>query len=232
MSTGTIGILGGMSPESTIVYYQHIVHTWQRRHGDHAYPEVVIHSVSFEPYIRAPAEGRWGEVADGLAAAARRLEAGQVDVIVVATNTMHRVLPQIQAAVSVPVLDVREVIAREARRRGLTRVALLGTRHTMADPTYVAALEQRGLDVVIPSDEHQECIDKTIYGELIRGQVTAAAKMRFARVLGAQITRGAEGAILGCTELPLLAKEEDVGLPLLDSARLHAEAALDFLAST
>jgi len=223
-----IGIIGGMSPESTIAYYQYITRTYTQRCGDYRYPEILIYSVSFQDYVDWPAHDRWDLVADGLAAAARTLEAAGAGVIAIATNTMHRVYDQVQAAVSVPVISVLEVTADAVQALGLTGVGLLGTRYTMESSLYPDALSQRGISVLIPDDDQRNFINNAIYTELVGGQIIPATRARFLEVTAHLAARGAQGIILGCTEIPLLLHAEDTPLPLFDTTTLHAEALLTF----
>lgn len=225
----TIGIIGGMSPESTIEYYQHIVHTYTERCGDHAYPEIIIYSVSFEQYIKWPAEGRWDLIIEGLSEAAQRLEAAGAEVILIATNTMHIVFDRVQAAVSVPMLNLLEVVGDAILSKGLDTVGLLGTRYTMeAEELYPEALGRKGIRVVVPEAEGREYVNRVIYEELIRGEIREESRRGYLEIIGKMADRGAQGIILGCTEIPLLVKEEDTDLHLFDTTILHAEAALEF----
>jgi aspartate racemase len=223
-----IGILGGMSPESTSEYYLHITRTFAKRYGSVAYPEIVIHSLSFQPYVDWPARGRWDLVADGLVEGARVLEAAGVDFLVMATNTMHSVLPDIGPRIPLPILSLPEVVADEVASHGLARVGLLGTRYTMEQTFYPAALTRRGVDVIVPDVDDRKSVDRTIYEELVVGRILESSRRDFVRIIEALAGRGAQGVILGCTEIPLLVGPEDSKLPLFDSSRIHAEAALDF----
>jgi aspartate racemase len=221
-----IGIIGGMSPESTIAYYQYITHTYTQRYGDYRYPEVLIYSVSFQDYVDWPAQDRWDRVADGLCGAARTLEAAGAGVIAIATNTMHRVYDQVQAAVSVPLISVLDVTADAIQSRELTTVGLLGTRYTMEGPLYPDALSRGGINVLTPGGEERAFINNAIYTELVNGQVLPKTRARFLEIIDQLARRGAQGIILGCTEIPLLVNAEDTPLPLFDTTTLHAEALL------
>ena len=223
-----IGILGGMSPESTVEYYQYITRTYTERYGDYGYPEILIYSVSFQPYVDWPAEGRWGRVAEGLSAAAQRLEAAGADCIVIATNTMHIVVDEVQAAVSVPVLSLLDAVADAIRSRGLRVVGLLGTRFTMEKAFYADALAEKGIRVLVPGAEERRFVDEVIYHELVVGQIREASRRRFVEIIEGLAARGAQGVILGCTEIPLLVREQDVDVPLFDTTLIHAEAALAY----
>ena len=223
-----IGVLGGMSPESTIEYYQHITRTYTERYGDYAYPEVLIYSVSFQSYVDWPEQDRWDLVAQGLSEAAQRLEKAGAEVIVIATNTMHLVVDQVQASVTVPVLSLLDVVADAVRARGLRTVGLLGTRFTMEKGLYQDALASRGIEVLVPDAKGRAYVNAVIYDELVAGQIRDESRAGFVALVDELAGRGAEGVILGCTEIPLLVREGDVDLPLFDTTILHAEAALEY----
>lgn len=223
-----IGILGGMSPESTVEYYRHITRTYVERYGDYAYPEVLIYSVSFQSYVNWPEQERWDLVAQGLSEAAQRLERAGADVIAIATNTMHLVVDQVQASVAVPVLSLLDVVADAILARGMRTAGLLGTRFTMEKGFYQDALARRGITVLVPDAEGRAYVNAVIYDELVAGQIRQESRAGFVALIEELAGRGAEGAILGCTEIPLLVGEGDVGLPLFDTTTLHAEAVLEY----
>jgi aspartate racemase len=223
-----IGILGGMSPESTVAYYEYITRTYTERYGDYGYPEIVIYSVTFQPYVDWPAEGRWNLVARGLGQAAKRLEAAGADFIVIATNTMHKVYDEVQAAVDVPVLSLLNAVAVAILARQVTTVGLLGTRFTMEQPFYREALQAHGIHVLVPDAEDRAYVNRVIYDELVAGKILPASRAGFQAVIDRLVSRGAQGIILGCTEIPLLVSETDVGVPLFDTTAIHAEAALRY----
>jgi aspartate racemase len=224
-----IGILGGMSPESTVEYYLHITRTYTERYGDYAYPEVLMYSVSFQPYVDWPEQDRWDLVARGLSEAARRLEVAGADVIAIATNTMHLVVDQVQASVNVPVLSLLDVVAGAILASGMRTVGLLGTRFTMEKGFYQAALARQGITVLVPDEEGRAYVNEVIYNELVAGQIRDESRARYVALIEELAGRGAEGVVLGCTEIPLLVGDADVDLPLFDTTVLHAEAALDYV---
>ena len=223
-----IGILGGMSPESTVEYYQHITRAYTRRFGDYGYPEIIIYSVSFQLYVDWPGQDRWDLVAQGLSQAAQRLEAAGADFIVIATNTMHLVLDQVQARVHIPVLSLLDVVAEAILARGIKTVGLLGTKFTMGKNLYQDALARKGITVLVPDADDREIVNRVIYDELVAGQIRAESRARYVDIIKKLTARGAQGVILGCTEIPLLVSEADAGLPLFDTTLLHAEAALNY----
>ena len=223
-----IGILGGMSPESTSEYYEHITRTYTKRFGDYGYPEIIIYSVSFQPYVDWPNEDRWDLVAQGLSKAAQSLEAAGADFIIIATNTMHLVFDQVQASVSVPMLSLLDAVGEAILGRGMETVGLLGTQFTMEKTFYRDKLARKGITVLVPDASDREVVNDVIYDELVAGQVRDESRARFVAIVEKLAARGAEGVILGCTEIPLLVNEADAGIPLFDTTAIHAEAALNY----
>jgi aspartate racemase len=223
-----IGILGGMSPESTVAYYEYITHTYTERFGDYGYPEILIYSVSFQSYVDWPEEDRWDLVAQGLSEAARRLEGAGADLILIATNTMHLVFDQVQASVNVPVLSLLDAAGEAILARGMTTVGLLGTQFTMEKTFYQEALARKGISVLVPDAEDRSYVNTVVYDELVAGQIRDESRAGYVAIIKRLATRGAEGVILGCTEIPLLVSEGDAGLPLFDTTAIHAEAALQY----
>lgn len=224
----TIGILGGMSPESTVTYYEYITRTYTQRFGDFGYPEVIIYSVSFQTYVDWPRAERWDLVAAGLSEAARALAAAGADVILIATNTMHIVFDQIAGNVDVPMLSLLDAVGEAIEERGMETVGLLGTSFTMEKPFYQRALAERGITVVVPDSVDRKLVNDVIYHELVVGDIRDESRQAFLNIVGKLARRGAEGVILGCTEIPLLISEGDAGMPLFDTTMIHAEAALQY----
>jgi len=222
----TIGIIGGMSPESTVEYYQYLTHTYTYRYGDHAYPPIIMYSVSFQDYIDWPSAGQWEQVGKGLGEVARKLQSAGADFIVIATNTMHKVVSDIQAAVDIPVLNLLDVVADAIAAQGMTKVGLLGTIFTMEDSFYPEALAARGIHVITPEKADRETVNRVVYLELVNGTLRRESRAEYVRIINDMQAQGAQGIILGCTEIPLLIKPTDVDLPLFDTTILHAEAAL------
>jgi aspartate racemase len=223
-----IGILGGMSPESTAEYYRHITHAYTDRFGDFSFPEIIIYSVTFQPYVDWPKEDRWDLVAEGLSQAAQSLEAAGADFIIIATNTMHLVFDQVQANVNIPMLSLVDAVGEALMARGLKTVGLLGTRFTMEKTFYHQALARKGISVLVPEADQRTYVDNVIYNELTAGQIKDDSRSGFVTIIHSLAERGAEGVVLGCTEIPLLVDEDDVEVPLLDTTAIHAEAALDY----
>jgi aspartate racemase len=223
-----IGILGGMSPESTIAYYEYITRTYTERFGNYGYPEILIYSVSFQSYVDWPNEGRWDLVAEGLSQAAHKLVAAGADLIVIATNTMHLVFDRVQANVDVPMLSLLDAVAGAILTQELTTVGLLGTRFTMEKAFYQDALARQGIAVLVPDADEREYVNAAIYDELVAGQIRDESRAGFVNIIDKLAERGAQGIILGCTEIPLLVNQADTGLPLFDTTTIHAEAALRY----
>ncbi|HEX2905378.1 MAG TPA: aspartate/glutamate racemase family protein [Phototrophicaceae bacterium] len=221
-----IGIIGGLSPESTVSYYLHITRAYTERFGDYGYPEILIYSVNLEQYHQWRSAGRWDCVAAGLIAAAHSLQAAGADFGLIATNTMHKVFDDVQCAVDLPLLHIIDVTIASIQQQGLKTVGLLGTLSTMSDTFYTDRLTANGLTPLVPTAEEQAVIHQVIVDELVRGCLREASKQRYLAIIQRLKAQGAEGIILGCTEIPLLIQPDDCDLPLFDTAILHAEAAL------
>ncbi len=222
-----IGILGGMSPESTVAYYEYITHTYTERFGDYGYPEILIYSVSFQQYVDWPNQDRWDLVAEGLIEAAQRLVAAGADLILIATNTMHLVFDEVQANVEVPMLSLLDATAEAILARGLGTVGLLGTKFTMEKGFYQEALARQGISTLVPDAEDREYVHRVIYDELVAGQIRDESRTGYLEIIRKLAEGGAEGVVLGCTEIPLLVDEASAGIPLFDTTQIHAEAALN-----
>jgi aspartate racemase len=222
-----IGIIGGLSPESTVSYYLHITRTYVGRYGDYGYPEILIYSVNLENYHRWRNDNRWDFVAENLIDTAKSLQKAGADFGLIATNTMHKVFDVVQNAVSLPLIHIVDVTALKAQEMGLKKLGLLGTQYTMSDGFYHEKISQFGLNVIVPYSEDQKIIHKIIVEELVQGKLLEASRAEYIRIINKLISKGAEGIILGCTEIPLLIKQNDSSVPLLDTAIIHAEAALE-----
>lgn len=230
--TKKIGILGGMSPESTSTYYEYITRTYTERFGDFAYPEIIIYSVSFQPFVDWPSAGRWDLVANALAESANCLEKAGADFIVIATNTMHIVFDEIQARVNIPMLSLLDAVGQAVQAKNIGKVGLLGTRFTMQNTFYADALAKYGIEVIIPEGDDAVTVNQVIYNELVKGIISPESKKKFLAITKNLQERGVQGVILGCTEIPLLIASEDTELPLFDTTTIHAEAALNFALET
>lgn len=223
-----IGIIGGLSPESTVSYYLHITRAYVKRFGDYGYPEIIIYSVNLENYHRWREEDRWDLVAEDLIASAEALERAGADFGLIATNTMHKVFDVVQSAVDIPFIHLIDATAAKAMELGLKTLGLLGTRFTMDDGFYHDRLAQHGLHAITPKPDDQKMIHRVIVEELVQGRFLERSKAEYVRIIDALAGLGAEGIILGCTEIPLLVGQNDSSVPLLDTAVIHADAALEF----
>jgi aspartate racemase len=222
----TIGLLGGMSWESTVSYYQIINRAVTERLGGLHSAKLLLYSLDFAEIERLQHEDRWDEAGRLLADAAVALERAGADFLVLCANTMHRVAPAIEARVRIPLLHIADPTGRAVRRAGLARVGLLGTRFTMEQDFHRRRLEDTfGLEVRVPNAASRELVHGIIYRELCRGIVSEGSRAALGRVVQELLHAGAEAVVLGCTELGLLLRADDAPLPLFDTARLHAEAA-------
>ena len=226
----TIGLIGGMSWESTVTYYQIINETIKEELGGLHSAKLFMYSVDFDEIERCQSSGDWKRSADILADAAKRLERAGADFIVICTNTMHKVAPEVRESVSIPLLHIAEVTARKLKDAGITTVGLLGTRYTMTQPFYIDVLVENGISVLVPEGETIQTVNDIIFNELCVGIVRDSSKEMLLSAIRQIQNRGAQGVILGCTELGLLVGDEDMELPVFDTALIHArEAALEAL---
>jgi aspartate racemase len=224
----TIGLIGGMSWESTLEYYRIINETVKEKLGGFHSAKMVLYSVDFAEVEALQHRGEWDKAAVLLTEAARRVEAAGADLALLATNTMHRVFDEIQKGIRIPLLHIADVVGREITARGLTRIGLLGTRFTMEQEFYKGKLARDfGIDVLIPDEAERQAIHGILYNELCLGAVKDASREVFRKIIGRLESRGAQGIVLGCTEIPLIVKQKDYGLPLFDTTDLHARAAVD-----
>jgi aspartate racemase len=223
----TIGLLGGMSWESSHLYYKLINQRVARRLGGLHSAKLMMYSVDFEPIERMQREGRWTEAGRVLGDAAVAVERGGADMLLLCTNTMHKVAAEIESRIRIPLLHIADVTAAAVTSSGVRRVGLLATRFTMEERFYVERLAGHGLDVVVPSARDRERVHQVIYDELCRGRIEEFSRTAFIEIVHALEREGVEGVILGCTEIGMLLEQKDSPLPLYDSTTLHAEAAVD-----
>jgi aspartate racemase len=222
----TIGLIGGMSSESTVPYYRIVNRTVNERLGGLHSAKVILYSVDFAEIEALQHTGNWAEAGALLAGAARGLEAAGADVLVLCTNTMHKVAPAIESAVRIPLLHIADPTAAAIKRAGIAVVGLLGTRFTMEEPFYRQRLTDRhGLRVLVPDDADRTVIHRVIYEELCAGVVSAASRDAYRGIIARLVEGGAQAIILGCTEISLLVAEADSAVPLFDTTELHARAA-------
>jgi aspartate racemase len=224
----TIGLIGGMSWESTLLYYRLVNEEVRARLGGLHSAKTLLYSVDFEPIERMQAAGRWDEAGEVLADAAERLERGGADFLVLCTNTMHKVAPAIESRVRVPLLHIADATGEVIRAAGLRKVGLLGTRFTMEQAFYRQRLEERaGVEVLVPPERDRLRVHGVIYEELCLGDVRAGSRDAFRSIAGDLVAAGAQGIVFGCTEICMLLAQADVPVPVFDTTAIHARVAVD-----
>lgn len=224
----TIGLIGGMSWESTVTYYRILNETVKKELGGLHSAKVLLYSVDFDEIEKYQASEAWDKSAEVLSQAAMNLEKAGADFIVICTNTMHRVVPEIQKHIVIPIIHIAEATADELRLRRITKVGLLGTKYTMTQDFYKNKLFEAGIDVVIPDSIGIEAVNDIIYKELCLGIISEASKNKYLEIIVDLEKRGAQGVILGCTEIGLLIQQKDINLPVFDTTQIHAIKAAQF----
>ena len=225
----TIGLIGGMSWESTAVYYRLLNEGVRARRGGLHSADVLLHSLDFSPIAEMQAKGDWDDAGDVLADSARRLERAGADCIVLCTNTMHKLAERITSATRVPFLHLADVTARAIRASAARKPLLLATRFTMEQAFYRDRLAAHGVEAIVPGEAERTDVHRIIYEELCRGEIRPGSKARYLAIIAdAVASQGADGVILGCTEIGLLISQGDTALPAFDTTALHVAAALDF----
>ena len=224
----TIGLIGGMSWESSAEYYRILNEEVKQRLGGLHSAKCILYSVDFEEIEPCQRNGEWKKTAQILTTAARRLEAAGADFLVICTNTMHKVANEIQAGVHIPLLHIADITAKQVVSDGIKTIGLLGTRYTMEQDFYKSKLEAQGIRVLVPMETDRVIVNTVIYDELCLGQIIDKSRVRYKRIIEDLIGEGAEGIILGCTEIGLLVKSDDSSVPLFDTTLLHAIGAVGF----
>lgn len=227
----TIGLIGGMSWESTVTYYQLINEAVKQALGGLHSAKILLYSVDFAEIEEYQAKGLWAESAEVLAQAAENLEKAGADFLLICTNTMHKVAPQVAARISIPLIHIAEATAEVLKHQGITTVGLLGTKYTMTQDFYKQKLIDAGISVVIPNEQGVELVNRVIYDELCLGIIKEDSRQQFVSVIEDLRSRGAQGVILGCTEIGLLISQADTALPVFDTTKIHAEAAAAYALS-
>ena len=222
----TIGMLGGMSWESTALYYRTANELVRERRGGLASADLLVRSLDFLEVRRLQVEDRWDEAADLLLREAKALEAAGADLVVLCTNYMHKVAPALETGLGVPFLHIADVVGAAARERGAVRVGLTGVGATMSEPFYADRLARSGLEVLVPDAADRELLDRADFDELCQGVLSPTTRTALRGVLARLVDAGAQAVVLGCTELELLLGPDDCVVPLLPTARLHVEAAV------
>jgi aspartate racemase len=227
----TIGLIGGMSWESTALYYRLLNHGIACRLGGFHSARLILFSVDFHEIELFQQTGGWDQAAAHLSDAAQALERAGAQFLVLCTNTMHKVADGITAGVGIPLIHIGDATAAAIKRLGLSRVGLLGTRFTMDEGFYRSRLEAQGLSVVLPSEQDRKLVNRVIYDELCRGSVLDQSRDQYRRIIEDMEKSGAEGIILGCTEIGMLISADDSPVPTFDTTQIHAEAAVDYALS-
>ena len=222
-----IGLIGGMSWESSVEYYRIINEEVKRRLGGLHSAKCLLYSVDFEEIERFQSNGDWKKAGEVLGDVALSLEKGGADFIVICTNTMHKVLDDVQSKINIPLLHIADATTTQIKEQGISSIGLLGTKYTMEQDFYKSRLESNGINVIVPNDNEREIVNKVIYDELCLGKVHQGSRDYYKKVIQGLIESGAEGIILGCTEIGLLIKPEDSDVPLFDTTYIHAREAVD-----
>ena len=221
----TIGLIGGMSWESTVTYYQIVNETMKKELGGLHSAKVLLYSVDFAEIEGYQAKGEWDKSAEVLSEAAENLEKAGADFIIICTNTMHKVAPAMQEKLNVPIIHIAEATADELKKNGITKVGLLGTKYTMTQEFYKSKLIETGIEVVIPDEKGVEVVNDIIYNELCLGIIKEESKAKYVEIIAELEKAGAQGVILGCTEIGLLIQQQDTTLPVFDTTQIHAAKA-------
>lgn len=221
----TIGLIGGMSWESTVTYYKIINKTINQKLGGFHSAKILLHSVDFDEIEKCQAAGDWEKSADILSEVAKTLELAGADFIVICTNTMHKVAPHIQSRINIPIIHIAEETATELKQQHITRVALLGTKYTMTQDFYKEKLESSGIEVLVPDETSIEFVNNVIFNELCLGIISETSQEKFRNIIESLAKQGAQGVILGCTEIGMLITQKDTSLPVFDTTLIHATKA-------
>jgi aspartate racemase len=225
----TLGLIGGMSWESTVPYYRQINQWVNQRLGGLHSAKIILYSVDFQQIEALQRSGDWQQAGLLLAEAAQALHRAGAEGLVLCTNTMHKVASAITAASPLPLLHIADATAQQIRQQGLRRIGLLGTRFTMEQDFYKARLAEQGIDVLIPEQAERDLVHQVIYQELCLGHIKAESRLAYQRIIADLVAAGAEGVILGCTEIGLLVQPDDAAVPLFDTTAIHARAAADWM---
>ena len=225
----TIGLIGGMSWESSLVYYRFINEAVKQRLGGLHSAKCIMYSVDFAEIEPLQHEGKWAEAAERMIEAARHVEDGGADFLVLCTNTMHQTASDVEGHVNIPLLHIADATAEKIKAKEMSKVGLLGTRFTMEDDFYKGRLiDKHGVEVVVPTEDERLAVHQIIYDELCLGEIRQASKERYVGIMDSLVRRGAQGIVLGCTEIGLLVGAEDASVPVFDTTEVHAEAAVEF----
>ena len=227
----TIGLIGGITPQSTILYYQILNELANEYFGGVHSCKTLIYSFDFGQISKLQSENNWDKLDDMMIKAGLNLEKGGADLIIICANTMHLSIDAVKEVVEIPIIHIAEATAKVIKRQGLDKVALLGTKYTMEKDFFKDILRGNGIEVIIPVEEERSKIHEVIYNELAVGKLNNSSKLVYLQIIENLIGQGAKGIILGCTEIPLLIKQEDVSVPVFDTTAIHAKAAFNIALS-
>jgi len=223
-----IGLIGGTTWVSTLEYYRIINETIKEKLGGVHSAHCILYSVDFDEFILKN-EGKWKDITGSFIDIAKKLEKVGADFIIICANTMHKIADEIQNSVNIPLLNIVDVTAEKIVERGLKKVGLLGTKYTMEDDFYKQRLKQRfNIEAIVPESEEREIINKIIFDELTYDIIRQSSRQKYVKIINKLVLNGAEGIILGCTEIPLLIKKNDVNIPIFDTTSIHAKAAVEY----
>lgn len=224
-----IGLIGGMSWESSLEYYKIINETIKLKLGGLHSAECLMYSVDFQEIESLQHQNKWEELTNIMVDIAQKLKNADANFIIICTNTMHKMASDIESRVGIKVLHIAEVTGEKIVQKGIKKVGLLGTKFTMEGDFYKKILKEKfNIDVIIPNEDHREMVHEVIYEELCKGIINEVSKEKYKKVIESLALKGAEGIVLGCTEIPLLIKQEDVDIPIFDTTTIHAISAVEF----
>jgi len=224
-----IGLIGGMSWESSLEYYRIINETVKQKLGGLHSAECIMYSVDFDEIEKLQHQGKWEELTQIMIDCAQRLEKAGANLVIICTNTMHKMAGEVESSINIPLLHIADATAEKIKGKGFKKVGLLGTKFTMEEDFYKGRLiDKHAIEVIIPNSEEMQIIHDIIFNELCLGEIKETSKEQYKKIIINLAEKGAEGVILGCTEIPLLIKQEDVEVPLFDTTRIHAEFAVDY----
>lgn len=222
-----IGLIGGMSWESTSLYYKIINEYISRKKGGLYSAECILYSVDFNEISSLQKSGDWKKCGEILGNIAKKLETAGADFIVICTNTMHKVVPDVEKYINIPVIHIAEAAYNKIKQAGIKNIGLLGTKYTMKEDFYKKILFEKGLNVIVPDDDDMEYINNVIFNELCRGEIKHQSKEKFLEIVEKLKSKGAEGVILGCTEIVMLISQKDIDIKVFDTTEIHAETAAE-----
>ena len=225
----TIGLVGGLTWHSTIDYYRFMNQQVNERQGGNTAAKIILNSVNYGEIKKLTQAGDWKGIIEIISDAAKKTETAGADCLLLGANTMHHIAEEVAAAINIPLIHIADATAKAIKGKNISTVALLGTRYTMQFDFYKNKLALHGIKTLIPGEDDVQVINKSIYEELGKGILLPSTKQQYLTIINALVQQGAEGVILGCTEIPLLIKQEDCAVPVFDTTSLHATAAVDFV---